>query len=67
MRDCSFFAYKERQQEGRFGPAMFYLVISIPAILLLLVLALGCYMLGRNRGWAEAAAPQQFAPPAPPK
>nr|BAJ98002.1 predicted protein [Hordeum vulgare subsp. vulgare] len=46
---------------------MFYLVISIPAILLLLVLALGCYMLGRNRGRAEAAAPQQFAPPAPPK
>jgi hypothetical protein len=46
---------------------MFYLVISIPAIVLVLVLALGCYMLGRNRGWAEASAPQQFAPPAPPK
>ncbi|KAI5014144.1 hypothetical protein ZWY2020_055534 [Hordeum vulgare] len=52
---------------GSLSSAMFYLVISIPAILLLLVLALGCYMLGRNRGRAEAAAPQQFAPPAPPK
>jgi len=48
---------------------MFEVVISIPAILLLIVLALGCYLLGRNRGRAEAAAamaPQQFAPPAPP-
>ncbi|EEC77650.1 hypothetical protein OsI_16661 [Oryza sativa Indica Group] len=46
---------------------MFELVISIPAILLVLVIALGCYLLGRNRGRAEAASPQQFAPPAPPQ
>ena len=49
---------------------MLEVVISIPAILLLIVLALGCYLLGRNRGRAEAAAaaaaPQQLAPPAPP-
>jgi len=48
---------------------MLEVVISIPAILLLIVLALGCYLLGRNRGRAEAAAAaasQQFAPPAPP-
>ena len=51
------------------APAMLEVVISIPAILLLIVLALGCYLLGRNRGRAEAAAAaasQQFAPPAPP-
>nr|CAE05625.1 OSJNBb0061C13.7 [Oryza sativa Japonica Group]CAH67325.1 OSIGBa0102I15.5 [Oryza sativa] len=47
--------------------SMFELVISIPAILLVLVIALGCYLLGRNRGRAEAASPQQFAPPAPPQ
>lgn len=46
---------------------MFEVVISIPEILLLVLLALGCYLLGRKRGRAEAAAaPQQFAPPAPP-
>ena len=48
---------------------MLEVVISIPAILLLIVLAFGCYLLGRNRGRAEAAAAaasQQFAPPAPP-
>ncbi|KAL6652373.1 hypothetical protein ACP70R_011298 [Stipagrostis hirtigluma subsp. patula] len=45
---------------------MIDVVISIPAILLVLVIALGCYLLGRNRGRAEAAAPPQFAPPAPP-
>ena len=52
------------------APAMLEVVISIPAILLLIVLALGCYLLGRNRGRAEAAAaaaaPQQLASPAPP-
>ena len=51
------------------APAMLEVVISIPAILLLIVLAFGCYLLGRNRGRAEAAAAaasQQFAPPAPP-
>nr|CAB3487667.1 unnamed protein product [Digitaria exilis] len=46
------------------GPAMLEVVISIPAIFLVILLALGCYMLGRNRGRAEAQ--QQFAPPAPP-
>jgi hypothetical protein len=48
---------------------MFELVISIPAILLLIIVALGCYLFGRNRARAEAASappPQQFAPPAPP-
>ncbi|KAL6903484.1 hypothetical protein ACP4OV_004297 [Aristida adscensionis] len=46
---------------------MIDIVISIPAILLVAILALGCYLLGRNRGRAEAAAaPPQFAPPAPP-
>uniref|UniRef100_A0A0A9DX31 Uncharacterized protein n=1 Tax=Arundo donax TaxID=35708 RepID=A0A0A9DX31_ARUDO len=45
---------------------MLYVVISIPAIILVIILALGCYILGRNRGRAEAAAPPQFAPPAPP-
>ncbi|RCV34558.1 hypothetical protein SEVIR_7G178400v4 [Setaria viridis] len=46
---------------------MLEVVISIPAILLVILLALGCYLFGRNRGRAEAAAaPQQFAPPAPP-
>ncbi|CAL5015906.1 unnamed protein product [Urochloa decumbens] len=47
---------------------MLEVVISIPAIFLVILLALGCYLLGRNRGRAEAAAaaPQQFAPPAPP-
>ncbi|KXG26725.1 hypothetical protein SORBI_3006G149000 [Sorghum bicolor] len=43
---------------------MLEVVISIPAILLLILLAVGCYLLGRNRG--RAAASQQFAPPAPP-
>ncbi|KQJ83620.1 hypothetical protein BRADI_5g15835v3 [Brachypodium distachyon] len=45
---------------------MFELVISIPAVLLVLILALGCYVLGRNRGRAEATSLPQFAPPAPP-
>ena len=42
---------------------MLEVVISIPAILLLIVLALGCYLLGRNRGRAEAAAPAAAPPP----
>ncbi|CAL5030985.1 unnamed protein product [Urochloa decumbens] len=56
------------EQEGiEGGSAMLEIVISIPAIFLVILLALGCYLLGRNRGRAEAAAaPQQFAPPAPP-
>ena len=43
---------------------MLEVVISIPAILLLILLALGWYLLARKRGRAKAA--QQFAPPAPP-
>ncbi|TVU15188.1 hypothetical protein EJB05_38695 [Eragrostis curvula] len=57
---------KKRKRERQEGSAMFELVISIPAILLLIIVALGCYLFGRNRGRAEAAAPPQFAPPAPP-
>nr|CAB3485150.1 unnamed protein product [Digitaria exilis] len=62
-------AYKEEARSGGggyvgAGSAMLEVVISIPAIFLVILLALGCYMLGRNRGRAEAQ--QQFAPPAPP-
>ncbi|KAF8702727.1 hypothetical protein HU200_032555 [Digitaria exilis] len=54
----------KKRQGAEEGPAMLEVVISIPAIFLVILLALGCYMLGRNRGRAEAQ--QQFAPPAPP-
>lgn len=41
-------------------------VISFPAILFLLIVAIACYLLGRARGRQEAATlPQHYGPPVP--
>lgn len=45
----------------------YVLVISLPVILLVAILALACYLLGRARGRSEASRPTQiYGPPAPP-
>ncbi|XXG74602.1 hypothetical protein AAC387_Pa07g3281 [Persea americana] len=44
----------------------FVLVISLPLILFAIILALGCYLLGRAKGRQEASYPQVFGAPAPP-
>ncbi|XP_076944617.1 uncharacterized protein LOC143615366 [Bidens hawaiensis] len=44
----------------------YIIVISLPLILLFLIAAIGCYLLGKSRGRAEATIPQQYGPPAPP-
>ncbi|KAL8149892.1 hypothetical protein AgCh_006781 [Apium graveolens] len=41
-------------------------VISFPAILFILIVAIACYLLGRARGRQEAATlPQYHGPPVP--
>ncbi|THU74649.1 hypothetical protein C4D60_Mb04t35620 [Musa balbisiana] len=40
-------------------------VISVPLILLVAILALACYLLGRSKGRTEAT-PMYYGPPAPP-
>ncbi|TQE13118.1 hypothetical protein C1H46_001202 [Malus baccata] len=45
----------------------FVVVVSAPVILLILVLALAFYLLGRASGRRESpSAPQYFGPPVPP-
>ncbi|CAL9156894.1 unnamed protein product [Musa hybrid cultivar] len=43
----------------------FVVVISVPLILLVAILALACYLLGRRKGRTEAT-PMYYGPPAPP-
>lgn len=43
------------------------IVISLPVILLFLIAAIGCYLLGRaSRRDESARIPQYYGPPAPP-
>lgn len=45
----------------------YVIVISLPVILLFLIAAIGCYLLGRARGREESARiPRYYGPPAPP-
>ncbi|XVF07893.1 hypothetical protein REPUB_Repub06bG0178400 [Reevesia pubescens] len=44
----------------------YILVISFPLILLILILALAFYLLGRAQGRSERPPPQFFGPPVPP-
>nr|XP_043634994.1 uncharacterized protein LOC122606095 [Erigeron canadensis]XP_043634995.1 uncharacterized protein LOC122606095 [Erigeron canadensis] len=44
----------------------FVIVISLPLILLTLIIAIGCYLFGRNRARKEATTPQYYGAPAPP-
>ncbi|KAL4187437.1 hypothetical protein AMTRI_Chr09g19010 [Amborella trichopoda] len=45
----------------------YVLVISLPLLLLAIIGAIGCYLLGRSRGRYESQTmPQWYAPPAPP-
>ncbi|OAY42690.1 hypothetical protein MANES_08G008300v8 [Manihot esculenta] len=44
----------------------YIIVVSLPLILFILILALACYLIGRNSGRREAARiPQYYGPPAP--
>ncbi|CAL9758205.1 unnamed protein product [Musa acuminata subsp. burmannicoides] len=43
----------------------FVVVISVPLILLVAILALACYLLGRRKGRTEST-PMYYGPPAPP-
>ncbi|KAJ9181569.1 hypothetical protein P3X46_009686 [Hevea brasiliensis] len=47
----------------------YVIVVSLPLILFIIILALACYLLGRNWGRRQAAAariPQYYGPSAPP-
>ncbi|KDP29131.1 hypothetical protein JCGZ_16520 [Jatropha curcas] len=45
----------------------YVIVVSLPLILFILIVALACYLVGRNLGRREAARlPQYYGPPAPP-
>ncbi|KVH93916.1 hypothetical protein Ccrd_004005, partial [Cynara cardunculus var. scolymus] len=44
----------------------YIIVISLPVILLFLIIAIGCYLFGKNRGRSEATTTQYYGPPAPP-
>ncbi|KAE8099604.1 hypothetical protein FH972_017573 [Carpinus fangiana] len=46
----------------------FIVVVSLPAILFILIVALAFYLLGRAWGRSQAAGrlPQYYGPPAPP-
>lgn len=45
----------------------FVIVISLPVILLFLIAAIGCYLLGRaSRRNESGRIPQYYGPPAPP-
>ncbi|KAL8247436.1 hypothetical protein R6Q59_008652 [Mikania micrantha] len=44
----------------------YIIVISLPVILLFLIAAIGCYLIGKSRGRQEATIPQHYGPPAPP-
>ncbi|KAL4371320.1 hypothetical protein AHAS_Ahas06G0154000 [Arachis hypogaea] len=45
----------------------FVVVVSLPLILLILIVALACYLMGRAKGRQQACGyPQQYGPPAPP-
>ncbi|KAI8556285.1 hypothetical protein RHMOL_Rhmol05G0240800 [Rhododendron molle] len=45
----------------------YFIVISLPVILLFLIIALACYIFGRAQARAQAASvPQYYGPPAPP-
>ncbi|KAF2289919.1 hypothetical protein GH714_039172 [Hevea brasiliensis] len=66
--DCCLFMVLLRKQKA--NPEMGYvIVVSLPLILFIIILALACYLLGRNWGRRQAAAariPQYYGPSAPP-
>jgi hypothetical protein len=45
----------------------YFVVVSLPVILFIIIVALAFYLLGRARGRSEAGrVPQYYGPPAPP-
>ncbi|KAM7526205.1 hypothetical protein LguiA_016107 [Lonicera macranthoides] len=43
----------------------YLVVISLPVILLLMILAIACYLIGRARGREEASRLPYYGPPPP--
>lgn len=45
----------------------YVIVVSVPVILFIMIVAITCYLVGRNQGRRQAAATvSQYGPPAPP-
>ena len=44
----------------------YVIFISLPMILLLFIIGIGCYLCGKHRGRNEATIPQYIGPRAPP-
>lgn len=62
---CACWCANEVEWRRRKKKMGFVVVISVPLILLVAILALACYLLGRRKGRTEST-PMYYGPPAPP-